>query len=370
MKILLLGDTSNFHNTLAKGLRRLGHDVTVASDGTGWMNTPRDIDLSRRDGKLGGLWLWLRMRFLLKRRLSGYDVVSVSGSHFARLRPSRLRSVFDMVRRNNRHVFLTALATDTFFIDECLDPSSSLRYNEWRIGSAETLYCRKKRHLAEAWMARPLRDYCRHLADSGDGTVTALYEYHVSCRRALPASKIFYGGIPVDTDGIRFTPLADVPRQVKLFLGYPSHRMLEKGADRLLAAARRVAREYPDRCTLDVASDIPLDEFMKRLEASHVVIDQLYSYTPATTALMAMAMGKTVLSGGEEDFYRFIGEDELRPVINLDPHDDEEIYKVIRDVVLHPELLAERGRQGRAFVERHNSTDVVARRFLEAWDRI
>ena len=143
--------------------------------------------------------------------------------------------------------------------------------------------------------------------------------------------------------------------------------MLEKGAERLLAAARRVVMEYPGRCTLDVASDIPLDEFMKRLEASHVVIDQLYSYTPATTALMAMAMGKTVLSGGEEDFYKFIDETELRPVVNLDPRDDESIYRAIRDVVLHPELLAERGRKGRAFVERHNSAEVVARRFLDAW---
>lgn len=367
LKILLLGDTSNFHNTLAKGLRRLGHDVTVASDGTGWMNTPRDIDLARSPGKVGGLWLWLRLRFMMRRRLSEYDVVAISGTHFARLKPSRLQSIFDMVRRNNRHVFQTALATDTFFVEECLDPLSPLGYNEWRVGDHDTPYSREKRHLAMDWTSGALRDYCRHLAVNIDGAVTVLYEYHVSCHRALPDPKIKYGGIPVDTREIRFMPVDETPRQVRLFLGYPSHRMLEKGAERLLAAARRVAMEYPDRCTLDVASDIPLDEFMRRLEASHVVIDQLYSYTPATTALMAMAMGKTVLSGGEEDFYSFIGEKELRPVVNLDPRDDESIYRAIRDVVLHPELLAERGRAGRAFVERHNSAEVVARRFLDAW---
>ena len=35
MRILLLGEYSNVHNTLARGLRALGHQVTVASDGDG-----------------------------------------------------------------------------------------------------------------------------------------------------------------------------------------------------------------------------------------------------------------------------------------------------------------------------------------------
>ena len=35
MRILLLGDYSNVHNTLAKGLRQLGHEAVVASDGDG-----------------------------------------------------------------------------------------------------------------------------------------------------------------------------------------------------------------------------------------------------------------------------------------------------------------------------------------------
>ena len=48
MKILLLGEYSNVHNTLAEGLRALGHKVVVASNGDFWKNYPRDIDLSRQ----------------------------------------------------------------------------------------------------------------------------------------------------------------------------------------------------------------------------------------------------------------------------------------------------------------------------------
>ena len=40
MKVLLLGEYSNVHWTLAQGLRALGHSVTVASDGDSWKNFP------------------------------------------------------------------------------------------------------------------------------------------------------------------------------------------------------------------------------------------------------------------------------------------------------------------------------------------
>lgn len=36
MKILLLGEYSNVHATLADGLRKLGHQVTVLSNGDFW----------------------------------------------------------------------------------------------------------------------------------------------------------------------------------------------------------------------------------------------------------------------------------------------------------------------------------------------
>ncbi len=369
LKILLLGDTSNFHNTLAVGLRSYGHDVTVASDGTQWMDTKRDINLSRRlKGKAGGALLWLDMRYgPVSRRLVGYDVVSLSGTHFVRLRPERLRSIFEMVKRCNSHLFMTALATDTFFIEECLDPNSKLAYSEWRVDGQETLYGLERNDIARSWLSDPLRGYCNYLAENAEGVVTALYEYDLSVRRAFPSEKICYGGIPIDTESIEFRPIDIKPgEKVKLFLGYPSRRMLEKGAERLLEVARQVKKDYSELCELDIVTDLPLVEFKQHLSDSHVVIDQLYSYTPATTALMAMAMGKTVMSGGEADFYSFIAEPELRPIVNVVP-DNRAIYNSLVHLVTHPEELSWRGIEGRKFVEKHNDTRIVAGRYLRAW---
>ena len=47
MRILLLGEFSNVHATLALGLRKLGQDVGGACGGDVWMGGPRDSELKR-----------------------------------------------------------------------------------------------------------------------------------------------------------------------------------------------------------------------------------------------------------------------------------------------------------------------------------
>ena len=46
MKILLLGEYSAIHKNLREGLISLGHEVNLASNGDGWKNIPRDIDIN------------------------------------------------------------------------------------------------------------------------------------------------------------------------------------------------------------------------------------------------------------------------------------------------------------------------------------
>ena len=48
MRILLLGEYSNVHWTLAEGLRALGHEVCVVSNGDYWKDYRRDVSLVRR----------------------------------------------------------------------------------------------------------------------------------------------------------------------------------------------------------------------------------------------------------------------------------------------------------------------------------
>lgn len=129
------------------------------------------------------------------------------------------------------------------------------------------------------------------------------------------------------------------------------------------------ARENPGRVQFDFVQNRPFDEFSRILHDADVVVDQLYSYTPATTALMAMADGKVVISGGEPEYYDFIGEERLRPIINIDPASPEQAIAALQDLVDDREKLAAMSRDSREFAIKHNSAEAVAHRFVDFWER-
>lgn len=370
MRILLLGDASNCHRTLATGLRQLGQEVVVASDGTMWMDTERDIDLLRRhSGKLGGLELWWRVKHRLHQQLQGFDIVAIHNPIFLCLRPHRCRYIFDRLRRENRSVFLTALGTDTPYIEECLSPHSTLRYNEFRHYGSPAPLAIEHPETEQAWLTPPLQPHCSHIYAHINGAVAALYEYHLSIRRVLPPQKCAYGGIPIDTDAITPVGIPERPGKVRLFLGRHNYRMTIKGTDRLETAARRAIERHPGKAELVIVENRPYKEYIELLKSAHVVIDQAYSYTPATNALLAMANGQCTVSGGEPEYYDFIGETgpgANRPIFNA-PIDVDAMTALFEQIITHPQQLRERGLRSREFVVKHNSATTVARRFLTFW---
>lgn len=368
-RILLLGDYSNCHRTLATGLRRLGCDVTQASDGTAWMDCERQVDITRSPGKLGGAMYYWRLRYGdLSRLLRGYDIVAIHDLNFVNLRPQRLRHLFEIIKRENGKVFLTAMSTDIALLDMLEAADSPLRYSEWFVEGKPSRYYLDNPQRWLDWHRPELVNYQRHALERLDGAVSVLYEYQLGLERVMGPGRVAYGGIPIDTSLFEPVSYPEKIEKVKLFLGRDRTRKLVKGSDYLEMAARRVVERYPGNAELTVVENRPYREFVQLLRDSHVVLDQIYSYTPATTALMAMAYGLNVVSGAEPEYYDFIGEMSNRPIINA-PIEPELLTQVLEDIVLHPEEIAERGRSSREFVVKHNDCDVVARRFLDFWTR-
>lgn len=369
MKILLMGDASGYHCNLAVGLRRLGHDVTVASHGSYWMDTARDINLNRHTSKVGGAYLWLRLHTSLAPKLKGYDVVQLSSPGFVDLRPHRLSRLFDRLKRDNGSIFLTALGSDPNFIDECLDPASPLEYSEWRLWDSPGSLALAQPHKVAEWHNKSLVDLTHKIYEEVDGVVTALYEYDVACRRVVPAEKIAYGGIPIDMERVKQLERPLGAGKINLFLGRHKSRLAEKGTDVLERICRTIVEANPRDFSFDLVENLPYAQYLRRLRSADIVFDQLYSYTPATNALLAMAGGQVVVSGGEEAYYRFIGEERLRPVINVVPGRESETVERVLSLASNRDELRELGRQGVQLVRKHNEAGVVARRFVDFWER-
>ena len=367
MRILFVGDASNLHNCLARQLRLMGHDAVVASNGSRWMDTSRDIDLSRRPGYLGAVRYVLDILRALP-RMRGYDIVHLSSHIFLDLKPQKVRLVFDYLRRHNGKVVLSALGTDCVYYNACHD-GHTYRYSDYLVGDQPSPYYRSGEYLAQQqdnWRLPAMQSYSDYLVSHIDGAVACLWEYYAAYRPVL-GDRVVYAGIPIDTDSLSLRPLEQAPEKVRFFIGIQRDRTVVKGTDRLLAALQRVHDRYPDQCEMEVVENLPYAEYTSRMRASHVLLDQLYSYTPATNALIAMAQGLVAVSGAEPEYYDLIGESENRPIVNVTPYDDADIDRQLEYIIQHKDRLPEWSRESRAFVLKHNAAPLVAQRHLDFW---
>lgn len=366
MKILFLGDYSNLHGCLGAELRRRGHHVTVVSDGGAYMRTAADIRLERRPGALGSLSYLLKSQLTLS-RLRGYDVVQLINPGFLSLRPSRLRGIFDRIRNNNGRIFLTLAGNDHFFVKACCQ-TDMFRFSEFRADGRPTPAIVANPDTERGWLVDELASYTRHVYDNVDGAMAVLPEYEMAARPVL-GDRVGFTNIPVDLSNVPYSSL-DVTDRVRFFIGIRSRWMINKGTDRLLSLLQDLERDMPDRCEVVQVSDVSLEEYLRLMRNSHIVVDQLYSYSPATNALQAMALGRVAASGGQPEYYASLsGWDGGQPVISLQPSAGlDDIRERLGALVADPSPLREMSVQGRRLVERYNDVSVVADAFLAQWE--
>lgn len=370
MRILFVGDASNLHNCLARQLRLMGHEAIVASNGSHWMDTARDINLNRQPGRWGAVRYVLDILKALP-RMRGFDIVHLSSQIFLELKPQKVRRVFDYLRRHNGKVVLSALGTDRVYYDACHD-GHTYRYSDYRVGDQPSPYVGSPEYYAQEqdnWRLPLMKRYSDYLIDHIDGVVACLWEYYEAYRPLL-SDRLAYGGIPIDVDSLSLRPLDHEPERVRFFIGIQRDRTVIKGTDRLLASLQRVHDRYPNLCEMERVENLPYAEYTRRMRASHVLLDQLYSYTPATNALIAMAQGLVAVSGAEPEYYDLIGEPTLHPIVNVTPYNDEDIDRQLESIIHQKSLLPQWSRDSREFVIRNNAAQVVAERHLHFWNQL
>jgi len=358
MKILLLGEYSNVHATLATGLRALGHTVVVASNGDYWKNYPRDIDLARRNGPFAGLELLAKILLKLK-EFRGYDIVQIINPMFFELKAERLFSIFKYLVHNNKKVVMGAFGMDYYWVkrsDECI-----FRYGDFNIGK-EHRGCQEALDARWDWVGTQKEELNKLCANVCDHIVTGLYEYDAVYRPLFPQKTTFIP-YPINTEQAEVAhPLS---QKIKVFVGISRGRSAYKGTDIMLKAAQDVQKQFPDRMELIVAEGVPFNKYREMLLNCDVILDQLYSYTPAMNALEAMSHGVIVVGGGEPENYEILGEEELRPIINVLPN-YESVCEELRKLMLSDNNTIERlKRESVEYIKKHHDTLKVAQQYEE-----
>ena len=381
MRILLLGEYSNVHRTLRDALRRQGHDVLLISDGDGWKDYPRDIDLSRhREGPLGSVGYVYRLLRLLP-RMRGFDVVQLINPDLLHLKPRWNRWLFDYLRRHNHIVSVGCFGDDYYvirrsqkdYVEQRSTACQYLEYSDFYAQGRVINHPLNEQRIAQ-WIHGPKAALTQYVMRQADCLVACLYEYYKVYDTPEFSSRLYYIPLPVEVSA------SDVPSQeasavnapVKVLLAVQKRRASMKGTDQMEPLLQRLAAEYPDRIQLQRIESVPFAEYCRLLDEADVVVDQLYSYTPAMNALEAMSRGKVVVSGGEEAYYVFQEQADpamphLRPIVNLRPFEHEQNYQRLCEALLAPDHVQVLQRQSRQFVRQWHDADRVAADYVRMW---
>ena len=393
MKILLIGEASFLHNTLKKGLVERGHRVTTMSDGNGWHDAPRDIDLRRdgRWGKLGGLRVvWQLLRHLPQ--LCGNDVVQIHNYQFVPLMYRWNTLLLRFLKLTNRRVVKGCFGDDPQIFRRQAQgvPAYSDTYWSGQLQNAELHRDRIAEvieHGAEASWRKTTR--------MADALVACLYEYWLDYNEPPYAAKLHYIPLPMECEEMvrwcdgemvkcvgndALSPshpndsqlptnlTTSPPHPLTILIGLQPKRDFMKGAMKIAAFVEEVARRHPGKVQIKYVEGVPYDEYMHLLAEADVLVDQLYSYTPSMNSLAAMARGTVVIGGGEEEYYEFIGEDTLRPIINVRPDvPDEENIAAIERALFTDGTLERMAQESIQFVHKYHDYRLVAKQYEQLY---
>ena len=363
MKILLIGEFSNLHWTLAEGLRALGHEVCVVSDGNHWKNYKRDITLLRpTNNKIDGI-KYLAKVLLLLPQLKGYDIVQIVNPCFLNLKPKKILPIYRFLKQNNKKIFLGAFGTDHYYVKACME-SDIFKYSDFKYNHT----------LRDTQTNRTIIKEClyggtavanKEIAQTCNGIIACLWEYYVAYIPYFPDKTTFIP-LPIDYSNIT-SRVRTEPEKVNFFIGIQSARSDIKGTDIMYPVLKEIQKKYPDQCRITEAIDAPYAIYQKLMDDADVQLDQLYSYTPSMNSLLAMAKGVIVLGGGEEENYEIINEKELRPIINVYPS-EEDIFQKLEYIVLNKERIPELSAQSIEYVRKHHNYVKVAQQYVDFWE--
>lgn len=359
MKILLIGEASFVHNTLKKELTALGHQVTTMSDGNGWHDAPRDIDLRRdlRRGKLSGLKVvWQLLRHL--RQLCGNDIVEIHNYQFVPLMYRWNTLLLRFLKLTNRCVVKGCFGDDPqIFRRQALGiPAYSDTFWNGRLQNAE----QHRGRIAEVTL-HGAEESWRKTTCMADALVACLYEYWLDYNEPPFARKLHYIPLPMTLPSSAGTRVKGSGNVIKVLVGRQPKREFMKGAMKIAAFVEDVAHRHPGRVEIKYVEGVAYEEYLRMLDEADVLADQLYSYTPSMNSLAAMARGTVVIGGGEEEYYDFIGERRLRPIINVRPDvADSQNIAAIEKAFFGEGFLERMSRESVEFVRKYHDSRRVA----------
>ncbi len=379
MRILLVGEYSNFHNSLKYGLEFLGHEVTILGDGDGFKNYPVDIDLRysniekspffdklkavilRLTGKnIADRLRWARFRES-EDRLKNFDIVQFINSNALGCYPNIERKMIQFLLKHNHRFFLTACGDDCEYVDYLVNHHSDYSIlDPVRVGSqtkGQFVYTYKY-----------LQPNYRANYETIVAACSAVIPVHTDYAMALQEQPKAVGLIPapVQCGKYQLDLNADLST-IHIFLGINTSNYWKKGINYFEDAVEIIASKYTNRVKINTVKDLPYDEYMQQFKKAHIVLDQVLGYDQGYNALEAMLQGKVVFTGGGGEFLKARNLESV-PVIDARPNVDYLVDQLSR-LIEHPTHILKLGMAARNHVLHHHESVMIAQKYLDIYSQ-
>ncbi|MFT7351691.1 MAG: glycosyltransferase involved in cell wall biosynthesis [Flavobacterium sp.] len=379
MRILLIGEYSNLHNSLKAGLESLGHSVVLVNSGDGFKNFKSDYSIKPtftsnsivsvfRNGlhklfKIDSSKIEHGIRFYFHlKHLKGFDVVQLINETPIQTIPILERFLLSQIFKNNKKTILLCCGVDYLIANYLLDKKE--RY------SIVTPYFEDKSDASEFQFIldylKPSYKKTHELVYKNiAGVIASDMDYYLPLKNhpkflgMIPNPINLERNLPLNTKGI-------VP--ISIFLGINRNSYLSKGISFFEKALQIMSTKYVEKVSIEIAENIPYEDYIKKYNNCHILLDQVYGFDQGYNALEAMAKGKVVFTGAEKEFLDYYNLQEDEVAINALPDVDYLVEK-LSYLIENPNKIEEIGLNARKFIEKEHDYRIIAKKYLETWNK-
>ena len=377
MRILLIGEFSRLHNSLKEGLVALGHEVIIVANGDGFKNYPVDLSTKAKwcETKLGNIPRQLIFR------LTKFDIARIEFGIRFYLHLDKLKN-FDLVQLINESPIQTTSRFERFLLKKIFaqNKKSFLLCCGVDYLVAKHLIEKKERYsimnpyFENSKSKKEFSYILNFLSNNHKKTHDLVYQNIVGviCSDMdylLPMQKHpKYLGLvpnPINTDAIKFSELK-IEDKIIIFLGINRGTYYTKGIAFFEKALEIIKVKYSSKIEIVIAENLPYQTYINQYNRAHIILDQVYSFDQGYNALEAMAKGKVVFTGAENEFTQYYNLTE-KVTINALP-DVDYLINELEHLINNPNEIIAIGTRARNFIEKEHNYIEVANKYLSKWN--
>lgn len=371
-KIAFIGEFSGVNNNYAKLLKNSGYEVLLISDGDSFKNYDRDINISviRPKNRFYNFMFDIGLTGLLNYytnrkkfdQIDNYDAVFF-------INPIPIESfgfignflLFKKLHKQNKKIFLQALGDDYYWVKFCLNK----KFNYSPFDNMNYKNINKFKYSLKYVYSPFYRLLSIIVAKKSYKIIAGLTDYYYPYLKDF-SHKLHFLPLYVENNNInKVIQKIKVGQKVTIFHSWQKGKELKKGNYIFEQAISHLVNNFPNKINYIINNEnIEYGKYIDLVEQSDIVLDQCYSQDRGMTALYAMARGKVVFTGWENNIDNFYEIKNKNCAINALPN-VKQIEQEITNLIFNNDKIYEISKNAQDFINLHHSKSIILNQLIQ-----